>query len=107
MSNQPLTILVILVTILFVTFGLKGFTRGYKGLEKSKTQIKVLLAHEQGAVGIIIVNNRISVGSVVKMNLGELSHRTDFKMLSSQKTQASIKRTGSFSWAISISKTLI
>merc|ERR1712126_410550 len=40
---------------------------------------KVLLAHEQGAIGVVVVNNRVSVGSVVKMNLGELTHR-DIKM---------------------------
>ena len=43
--------------------------------------IKVLLAHEQGAIGVVVVNNRVSVGSVVKMNLGELTHRIDFKNL--------------------------
>ena len=41
--------------------------------------IKVLLAHEMGAVGVVVVNNRVSIGSVVKMNLGELTHRIDFK----------------------------
>ena len=40
---------------------------------------KVLLAHEMGAVGVVVVNNRVSIGSVVKMNLGELTHRIHFK----------------------------
>ena len=34
-----------------------------------------MLAHEAGAIGVIIVNNRVSIGSVVRMNLGELTHR--------------------------------
>ena len=41
--------------------------------------MKVLLAHEMGAVGVVVVNNRVSIGSVVKMNLGELTHRIHFK----------------------------
>ena len=41
--------------------------------------IKVLLAHEMGAVGAVVVNNRVSIGSVVKMNLGELTHRIHLK----------------------------
>ena len=41
--------------------------------------IKVLLAHEMGAVGVVVVNNRVSTGSVVKMNLGELTHRIHLK----------------------------
>ena len=36
---------------------------------------KVFLAHEFGASGIVIVNNRINMHSVMKMNLGELVHR--------------------------------
>ena len=36
---------------------------------------KVFLAHEFGASGIVIVNNRINMNSVMKMNLGELFHR--------------------------------
>ena len=39
----------------------------------------MLLAAEHGAIGVVVVNNRVSVGSVVKMNLGELTHRLDFK----------------------------
>ena len=46
--------------------------------------MKVLLAHEMGAVGVVVVNNRVSIGSVVKMNLGELTHRIDFNSDSSQ-----------------------
>ena len=41
--------------------------------------IKVLLANEMGAVGVVVVNNRVSIGSVVKMNLGELTHRIHLK----------------------------
>ena len=36
---------------------------------------KVFLAHEFGASGIVIVNNRINMHSVMQMNLGELLHR--------------------------------
>ena len=44
----------------------------------------MLLAHEQGATGVVVVNNRVSVGSVVKMNLGELTHRLDFNKMIGQ-----------------------
>ena len=48
--------------------------------------IKVLLAYEMGAVGVVVVNNRVSIGSVVKMNLGELTHRIDFNSDSSVRS---------------------
>ena len=48
----------------------------------------MLLAHEQGATGVVVVNNRVSVGSVVKMNLGELTHRLDFKKIIGQSLKS-------------------
>ena len=49
----------------------------------------MLLAAEQGATGVVVVNNRVSVGSVVKMNLGELTHRLYFKNQKSESNRQS------------------